>query len=90
MRRQDHGLIIGQKLNKWGRPPAALVGRYQISRLRNPEENAHAVVFLCGNNFVTGTTIHVDGGYAAQYVNSETTLQKKRVAVLLLNVLGMR
>ncbi|MFC4557817.1 SDR family NAD(P)-dependent oxidoreductase [Virgibacillus kekensis] len=43
-----------------------LVDKHPIGRLGKPEEIAHAVVFLCENDFVTGTTIHVDGGYTAQ------------------------
>ena len=43
-----------------------LVAKHPIGRLGNPEEIAHAVVFLAENDFVTGTTIHVDGGYTAQ------------------------
>jgi len=43
-----------------------LVAKHPIGRLGNPEEIAHAVVFLAENDFVTGTTIHVDGGYTAK------------------------
>ncbi|RCX19606.1 NAD(P)-dependent dehydrogenase (short-subunit alcohol dehydrogenase family) [Fontibacillus phaseoli] len=43
-----------------------LVGRHPIGRLGRPEEIAHAIVFLCENDFVTGTSLLVDGGYAAQ------------------------
>lgn len=43
-----------------------LAGRHPIGRLGKPEEIAHAVIFLCENDFVTGTTIMVDGGYTAQ------------------------
>lgn len=43
-----------------------LVVKHPIGRLGNPEEIAHAVVFLAENDFVTGTTIHVDGGYTAK------------------------
>ena len=39
-----------------------LVAKHPIGRLGNPDEIAHAVVFLAENDFVTGTTIHVDGG----------------------------
>lgn len=42
-----------------------LVAKHPIGRLGNPEEIAHAVVFLAENDFVTGTTIFVDGGYTA-------------------------
>lgn len=43
-----------------------LVAKHPVGRLGNPEEIAHAVVFLVENDFVTGTTIHVDGGYTAK------------------------
>jgi NAD(P)-dependent dehydrogenase (short-subunit alcohol dehydrogenase family) len=43
-----------------------LVAKHPIGRLGNPEEIAHAVIFLAENDFVTGTTIHVDGGYTAK------------------------
>lgn len=43
-----------------------LVAKHPIGRLGNPDEIAHAVVFLAENDFVTGTTIHVDGGYTAK------------------------
>lgn len=43
-----------------------LVAKHPIGRLGNPEEIAHAVVFLAENNFVTGTTVFVDGGYTAK------------------------
>jgi len=42
-----------------------LVGKHPIARLGNPEEIAHAVVFLAENDFLTGTTLQVDGGYTA-------------------------
>jgi NAD(P)-dependent dehydrogenase (short-subunit alcohol dehydrogenase family) len=43
-----------------------LVAKHPIGRLGRPEEIAHAVVFLAENDFITGTTIHVDGGYTAK------------------------
>ena len=43
-----------------------LVAKHPVGRLGTPEEIAHAVVFLAENDFVTGTTIHVDGGYTAK------------------------
>lgn len=42
------------------------VAKHPIGRLGQPEEVAHAIVFLCENEFVTGATIMVDGGYTAQ------------------------
>ncbi|KGM44802.1 glucose 1-dehydrogenase [Neobacillus niacini] len=43
-----------------------LVARHPIGRLGKPEEIAHAFVFLAENDFTTGATILVDGGYTAQ------------------------
>lgn len=43
-----------------------LVARHPIGRLGQPEEIAHAMVFLCENDFVTGSALFVDGGYTAQ------------------------
>lgn len=43
-----------------------LVARHPIGRLGKAEEVAHAIVFLCENDFVTGTSLFVDGGYTAQ------------------------
>lgn len=42
-----------------------LVVRHPIGRLGKPEEIAHAAVFLCENEFMTGATVLVDGGYTA-------------------------
>lgn len=43
-----------------------LVARHPIGRLGRASEVAHAIVFLCENEFVTGTSLFVDGGYTAQ------------------------
>ncbi|WP_042224303.1 SDR family NAD(P)-dependent oxidoreductase [Oceanobacillus manasiensis] len=43
-----------------------LVDKHPIGRLGEPEEIAHAFVFLAENDFVTGTTVLVDGGYTAK------------------------
>jgi NAD(P)-dependent dehydrogenase (short-subunit alcohol dehydrogenase family) len=43
-----------------------LVARHPIGRLGRAEEVAHAIVFLCENDFVTGSSLFVDGGYTAQ------------------------
>ncbi|MGI2328249.1 SDR family NAD(P)-dependent oxidoreductase [Planococcus sp. YIM B11945] len=45
---------------------AQAVAKHPIGRLGRPEEVAHAVMFLCENDFVTGSTVMVDGGYTAQ------------------------
>lgn len=42
-----------------------LVAKHPIGRLGKPEEIAHAIIFLAENEFITGTTITVDGGYTA-------------------------
>lgn len=42
-----------------------LVEKHPIGRLGHPEEIAHAIIFLAENEFVTGTTVMVDGGYTA-------------------------
>lgn len=42
-----------------------LVEKHPVGRLGEPEEIAHAIVFLCENEFVTGINLLVDGGYTA-------------------------
>lgn len=42
-----------------------LVEKHPIGRLGKAEEIAHAIVFLCENEFVTGINLLVDGGYTA-------------------------
>jgi len=43
---------------------AAILGQIPLGRLGSPAEIAHAVTFLAGPNaaYVTGTTLHVNGG----------------------------
>ena len=43
-----------------------LISLHPVGRLAQPEEIAHAVVFLIENEFVTGLSLVVDGGYTAQ------------------------
>ena len=43
-----------------------LVDKHPIGRIGKAEEIAHAIIFLSENDFTTGTTILVDGGYTAQ------------------------
>lgn len=43
-----------------------LVDKHPVGRLGRADEIAHAVIFLCENEFVTGQNILVDGGYTAQ------------------------
>lgn len=42
-----------------------LVAQHPVGRLGQPEEIAHAIVFLCENEFTSGTNLLVDGGYTA-------------------------
>lgn len=44
----------------------SLIERHPVARLGTSEELAHAICFAVENEFVTGTTIMVDGGYTAQ------------------------
>lgn len=43
-----------------------LVDKHPVGRLGVPEEIAHAVVFIAENEFLTGITLPVDGGYTSQ------------------------
>lgn len=43
-----------------------LVEKHPIGRLGRADEIAHAIIFLSENDFMTGATILVDGGYTAQ------------------------
>jgi NAD(P)-dependent dehydrogenase (short-subunit alcohol dehydrogenase family) len=43
-----------------------LVAQHPVGRLGRPEEIAHAIVFLCENEFMTGSSLLIDGGYTAQ------------------------
>lgn len=43
-----------------------LVDKHPVGRLGQPEEIAHAAVFIAENEFVTGITLPVEGGYTAQ------------------------
>jgi NAD(P)-dependent dehydrogenase (short-subunit alcohol dehydrogenase family) len=42
-----------------------LVARHPVGRLGTADEIAHAVVFLCENEFTTGSILVIDGGYTA-------------------------
>jgi len=42
-----------------------LVALHPIGRLGRPDEIAHGIVFLCENEFVTGSSLVIDGGYTA-------------------------
>ena len=43
-----------------------LISLHPLKRLAQPEEIAHAVIFLIENEFTTGLSLVVDGGYTAQ------------------------
>lgn len=43
-----------------------LVAQHPVGRIGAPEEIAHAIIFLCENEFVTGSSLLVDGGYTAK------------------------
>jgi NAD(P)-dependent dehydrogenase (short-subunit alcohol dehydrogenase family) len=42
---------------------ASMTKRIPAGRVAQPEEIAHAIVFLMTNDYVTGTTLTIDGGY---------------------------
>jgi NAD(P)-dependent dehydrogenase (short-subunit alcohol dehydrogenase family) len=42
---------------------AAMAQRLPVGRIGTPEDIAHAMVFLLGNGYTTGTVLHVDGGH---------------------------
>jgi len=42
------------------------VAQHPVGRLGRPEEIAHAIIFLSENDFMTGSTLLIDGGYTAQ------------------------
>jgi NAD(P)-dependent dehydrogenase (short-subunit alcohol dehydrogenase family) len=42
---------------------AAMAGRLPVGRIGRPQDIAEAALFVMSNGFVTGTTVHVDGGH---------------------------
>jgi len=44
---------------------SGLAGLHLLNRIGNPEDVADAVAMLATNEFITGTTLRVDGGHAA-------------------------
>ncbi|KRB23423.1 MULTISPECIES: SDR family oxidoreductase [Mesorhizobium] len=42
---------------------AAMAERLPVGRVGRPDDIADAIVFLIGNGFTTGTTLHVEGGH---------------------------
>ena len=59
----DSGMVSKEALGDYYN---GLVAQHPIGRLGRPEEIAHAIVFLTENDFVTGSSLIVDGGYTAQ------------------------
>lgn len=43
----------------------AFAGLHLVNRIGRAEDVADAVAMLAGNDFISGTTLHVDGGHAA-------------------------
>lgn len=43
-----------------------LVAQHPVGRIGRPDEIAHGIVFLCENEFVTGSSLMIDGGYTAR------------------------
>lgn len=67
------GFIVTPMLERTGlleNPQAVemINGLHPIRRMGRPEEVAAAIMWLCepGASFVTGQTMHIDGGYVAQ------------------------
>jgi NAD(P)-dependent dehydrogenase (short-subunit alcohol dehydrogenase family) len=42
-----------------------LAGLHLVNRIGKPEDVVDAVALLATNNFISGTTLRVDGGHAA-------------------------
>ncbi|SFR28811.1 3-hydroxybutyrate dehydrogenase [Lentzea waywayandensis] len=47
-------------------PEKIFLQRSAVKRMMEPSEVASAVLWLCDNSFVTGTSLAVDGGWSAQ------------------------
>ena len=63
--------MADEMFEKWGNKELArerYISVHPIGRLAQPEEAAHAVLFLCDDNvsFMTGTMLSVDGGLSAK------------------------
>lgn len=63
--------MADEMFEKWGDKELArerYISVHPIGRLAQPEEAAHAVLFLCDDNvsFMTGTMLSVDGGLSAK------------------------
>ena len=63
--------LVDDMFEQWGNKKEAeerYISVHPIGRLAQPEEAAHAVLFLCDDNvsFMTGTMLSVDGGLSAK------------------------
>ncbi|GJM15422.1 MAG: short-chain dehydrogenase [Thermodesulfobacteriota bacterium] len=63
--------LVDDMFEQWGDKKEAedrYISVHPIGRLAQPEEAAHAVLFLCDDNvsFMTGTMLSVDGGLSAK------------------------
>lgn len=58
----DSGMVNREELGDFY---DQLVEKHPVGRLGKADEIAHAIVFLCENEFVTGINLLVDGGYTA-------------------------
>ncbi len=56
-------LMPGMNAEKKQERFAAMAQRLPVGRIGHPEDVAAAALFLMTNSFVTGTTLHVDGGH---------------------------
>jgi NAD(P)-dependent dehydrogenase (short-subunit alcohol dehydrogenase family) len=41
----------------------AMAGRLPVGRIGQPEDVAHAIIFLLRNTYATGTILDLDGGH---------------------------
>lgn len=60
----DSGMVNPENLGQEAYD--SLINLHPLGRLGKAEEIAHAICFLVENEFTTGTTLYVDGGYTAQ------------------------
>jgi len=63
--------LVDDMFEQWGDKEEArerYISVHPIGRLAQPEEAAHAILFLCDDNvsFMTGTMLSVDGGLSAK------------------------
>lgn len=49
--------------DQWDAMSSAFAARLPVGRIGTPEDIAQGVMFLMGNTYVTGTTLHIEGGY---------------------------